>query len=126
MCANSFLDVAFGACCTGGESYATPFCRFDIERTSYQTAQTRCTSEVLGGNTCNWAGINLWSPECSSHQLEENWHWTDQDCTMKVKGKIFISISIFFCEVNTNRPVSYCSHSFGRNSERRRDGCHCS
>ncbi len=91
MCANENLDVAFSACCTyaAPQPFATNLCKFDVERTTYATSQSRCQIET-SGDTCDWYGIDIWSSSCSSFLLEENWHWTNQDCVMKVKGKSYI------------------------------------
>ena len=89
MCANEYLDVAFSTCCKHtGSTFATNLCKFDVERTKYLTAQSRCQSETGGiGNTCDWSGIDNWSNTCSSFLLEEDWHWTDQSCTVNMKGE---------------------------------------
>eukprot|EP00586_Coscinodiscus_wailesii_P017163 CAMPEP_0172518280 /NCGR_PEP_ID=MMETSP1066-20121228/290722_1 /TAXON_ID=671091 /ORGANISM="Coscinodiscus wailesii, Strain CCMP2513" /LENGTH=2420 /DNA_ID=CAMNT_0013300633 /DNA_START=56 /DNA_END=7314 /DNA_ORIENTATION=- len=87
MCANQNLDVAFGACCQsqGPKPFATPLCKFDIERMTYGTARSRCQTETSNGDTCDWYGIDNWSNTCSTFGLKESWHWTNQDCLLKVK-----------------------------------------
>lgn len=56
MCANAQLDgVAMDACCGNPNAptpWATHHCKFDVERTSYNTANTRCQS--YGGGMCDW------------------------------------------------------------------------
>ena len=96
MCANEYLDNAYSACCTyaAAQPYATNICKFDIERTTYATAKSRCQSET-GGDTCNWYGIDVWSSTCSAHLLSENWHWTNENCAMKMKGKHYYFKNIF-------------------------------
>ena len=89
MCANPNLDVAMDACCKNpnvSQPYGTHLCKFDAERTTYSRAQSRCQTET-GGNTCDWYGIEGNSNTCTRFSLEENWHWTNKDCLMKVKGK---------------------------------------
>ncbi len=86
MCANTDLDVAMDACCTysSPNPIATHLCNFDVERTTYATAQSRCTAK-RGGDTCDWFSIDN-SNGCTTFALDESWHWTNQDCRLRVEG----------------------------------------
>ena len=87
MCANPLLDVAMDACCQQSttNTMATHLCKFDVERTTYNTARSRCQNE-RGGDTCDFYGIDNYSG-CTNFWYEESWHWTNQDCLLQVKGE---------------------------------------
>ena len=57
MCANPSIDVAHDACCKF-PSYLRPKayfqCLYDLERTTYTTAKSRCLSVYPSGDTCDW------------------------------------------------------------------------
>jgi hypothetical protein len=98
ICANPAVDKAFEACCTNCGSWGcggSMFCQYTGERVLYSTAQSRCTTNnrFANGGLCNWTwidgyysnpGCNIWIPE------SEDWHWTNQSCTVQTKGEMMI------------------------------------
>ncbi len=90
MCANPNVEAAFDACCSN-PSASVPrgymLCYYDLEKTTYATARSRCQSTYPGGDTCD----HHWTPQtdtCTtgSYWMSDNWFWTNQDCQVKVKG----------------------------------------
>jgi len=92
MCANTAVDDAYEACCPRDQCWGWGcgqlFCEFTGERVKYDTASNRCQSRYGSQtDTCDWdwissdgsnSGCTLWT--------DDNWHWTDQDCSVRVKG----------------------------------------
>lgn len=88
MCSNIHLRH-FDACCQQPlnlNPYATSFCNFHFERSTYITASDRCQEKSISGSLCNWSGIDSWSNTCNNFYEEEGFFWTNQDCEVKVKG----------------------------------------
>jgi hypothetical protein len=88
MCANPELDFAMDACCgdpNQNKPGAAHLCEFHLERTTYATAQSRCQN--TGGDTCDWYSINN-NNGCFDYQLTDNFHWTNEDCRLRAKGKL--------------------------------------
>jgi hypothetical protein len=114
ICANPAVDKAYEACCTNCDSGGcggSMFCQYTGERVLLSTAQSRCTANnrFANGGLCNstWIDDGFSNPGCNVRiPRNENWHWTNQTCTVQAKGKMkivkvfayVIGISIFnFC-----------------------------
>lgn len=114
MCLHEKIDdVAMDACCLGAgtndffSTWADYLCEFSFERSSYGTTQTRCQSQNYPAyptpDTCDWSEIRLnGSPhplqacQLSLHPDEVSWHWTNQSCGFKAKGKLIKTVLTYF------------------------------
>ena len=91
ICANPAVDKAYEACCPEGGSGGSMFCLFTGEKVLFNTAENRCSTntQFSGGATCYWSYIDDKNskPGCFvSTPQYINWHWTNEACTIKVKG----------------------------------------
>lgn len=60
MCANQNVEAAYDVCCEDPtKSKATPLCYYDLEKTTYTTAQSRCQSTFPAGDTCDHFRIEI-------------------------------------------------------------------
>ncbi len=95
MCLNKDIDdVAMLACCRTSNIFLAGYdCEFSFERTSYSTTQNRCQNIFDNLDTCDWRNIRIGANNendgCffSLPQTDTSWHWTNQTCSMMVKGK---------------------------------------
>jgi len=54
MCANKNIAAAYDVCCEDTSwNGGTELCKYDLEKTTYSTARTRCTSEYSNGDLCD-------------------------------------------------------------------------
>ena len=99
ICANPAVDKAYEACCIGcGSSGCSGnmLCLYTGEKVLYNTAVSRCSSnpqaQFSRGALCNWDSISdvYSNPGCAVQVPQnEDWHWTNQTCTVQAKGKRF-------------------------------------
>ena len=106
MCLNKDIDdVAMPACCLTSDpqhwlyGIADYYCDFSFERTSYNTAQSRCENMNIPNfdnpDTCDWKNTRIWSSDQNDRSgcffgipdTDISWHWTNQACKMMVKGE---------------------------------------
>jgi len=90
ICANPLVDKAYEACCPKGETHYRNFCLFTGERVLYNTAEARCStnSRFNDGVMCDYTWNYAWdsNPGCDVG-APEDWHWTNLNCTVQVKGE---------------------------------------
>jgi len=90
ICANPVIDKAYEACCPSGDSGHSSFCLFTGERVLYNTAANRCiaNTQFSNGVMCDWTWTRSWysNPGCNVG-APEDWHWTNVNCTVQVKGE---------------------------------------
>jgi hypothetical protein len=88
MCANTQFEEIMDACCPASGDGAQNLCTFTGERVKYATGASRCTA-AYGANAgpCDWAWV--WNdgktPDCLMWN-DDNWHWTNKPCTVRIKG----------------------------------------
>jgi len=94
ICANPAVDKAYEACCPSWDTGGYMFCQFTGEKVLYDTAISRCSAntQFRNGALCTWTWISsdsnpgcvVWTP------VYEDWHWTNQNCTVQAKGMMFL------------------------------------
>jgi len=75
------------------------FCQFAGEKVLYDTATSRCSpnTQFSNGALCTWTWISSYysNPGCAvGAPSYEDWHWTNQNCTVQAKGE---KVSLVCC-----------------------------
>jgi hypothetical protein len=90
MCANPNVEGAYDGCCSNPSSTrpkAYLQCLYDLEKTTFSTAQSRCQSVHAGGDICDWyTAVNATGCTTLAYKMDDNWIWTNQHCPVKAKG----------------------------------------